>query len=85
MSKTTILINARGALMDIGVAGEKIAVLAAEKYARLMKDDCDALDVIEKTIYCLDRELTVLKNKRRTLVLARYEMRTEKRETGDKK
>ena len=85
MSKMTTLINARAALMAIGVEAEKIAVLAAEQYAGLMKDDCDALDVTENTLYRLDKRLTALKAKRRDLVRARYEMRKEKREEGDEK
>lgn len=80
MSKTTTLINARAALMDIGVEAEKIAALAAERYAMLMEADSDALDVTEMAVYKLDKELTALKNKRRDLVRARYEMRVEKRE-----
>lgn len=37
MSKMTTLINARAALMAIGVEAEKIAVLAADQYARRWK------------------------------------------------
>jgi hypothetical protein len=80
MSKMTTLTNARAALMDIGVQAEKLAALAAEQYARLIEDDCDALDVTEDAVYRLDKQLTALKNKRRDLVRARYEMRVEKRE-----
>ncbi|WP_432642894.1 hypothetical protein [Acidaminococcus sp.] len=85
MSKITTVINARAALMDIGVEAEKISALAAEQYARLMGKDCDALDVTEKALYRLDKQLTALKGKRRDLVRARYEMRKEKREECDKK
>ena len=80
MSKTTTLINARAALMAIGVEAEKIAALAADQYARLMEDGCDPLDVTENAMYKLDKQLMALKNKRRDLVRARYEMRVEKRE-----
>lgn len=60
--------------------GGKIAALVAEQYARLIEDNCDALDVTENAMYKLNKQLTALKNKRRDLVRARYEMRVEKRE-----
>ena len=81
----TTLINARAALMAIGVEAEKSAALAADQYARLMEDGCDPLDVTENAMYKLDKQLTALKKERRDLVRARYEMRVEKREAENVK